>query len=96
MPTYDYKCKRCGFRFEAFQSILAEPIRNCPRCQEGIVERLITGGGGLIFKGSGFYETDYKKKTDGKGHKTSTVKRAESGSTKEKAAVGENPAADKE
>jgi putative FmdB family regulatory protein len=68
MPTYDYKCRRCGYNFEEFQSILAEPLKICPRCK-GPVERLISPGAGLIFKGSGFYETDYKNKSDGNGSK---------------------------
>jgi putative FmdB family regulatory protein len=61
MPTYEYLCKDCGFEFEEFQSMAAEPLHVCPSCG-GHVRRLISGGGGLIFKGSGFYETDYKRK----------------------------------
>lgn len=61
MPTYDYQCKKCGHRFELFQSIKAEPVRACPICQ-GPVERLLGTGGGMIFKGSGFYITDYRSK----------------------------------
>jgi len=61
MPTYEYQCRECGFKFEEFQSIVSEPIRVCPKCN-GKVERLINGGIGLIFKGSGFYLTDYKNK----------------------------------
>ncbi len=61
MPTYDYKCDACGHRFEKFQNITAEPVRICPVCGEEKVTRLLTGGSGLIFKGSGFYITDYKK-----------------------------------
>ena len=61
MPTYEYHCNGCGFEFEEFQSIAAEPLHICPRCG-GSVRRLISGGGGIIFKGSGFYETDYKHK----------------------------------
>jgi putative FmdB family regulatory protein len=68
MPTYEYKCKRCNYRFEEFQSILAEPLKVCPRCQ-GQLERLISAGAGVIFKGNGFYITDYKKKSDGNGNK---------------------------
>lgn len=60
MPTYDYRCEN-GHRFEEFQSILAEPIRVCPVCGAN-AERLISGGTGLIFKGSGFYINDYAKK----------------------------------
>jgi putative FmdB family regulatory protein len=61
MPTYEYRCRKCGFEFEEFQSIVADPLTICPRCA-GPVFRVISGGSGLIFKGSGFYETDYKRK----------------------------------
>ena len=61
MPTYEYHCKDCGFEFEEFQSIASEPLQICPKCN-GRVERKISGGTGLIFKGSGFYITDYKNK----------------------------------
>jgi putative FmdB family regulatory protein len=60
MPTYEYKCTKCGHHFEVFQKISESPITKCPKCG-GAVERLISGGAGLIFKGSGFYITDYKK-----------------------------------
>ena len=59
MPTYDYKCKDCGHHFEAFHSMSADPLTECPEC-EGVVERQIGTGAGVIFKGSGFYETDYR------------------------------------
>ena len=59
MPTYEYKCDACGYEFEAFQSISEAPIDICPVCNEH-VHRVINGGAGLIFKGSGFYITDYK------------------------------------
>jgi putative FmdB family regulatory protein len=61
MPTYEYQCVSCGHRFEAFQAISDEPIRVCPKCGSR-VQRLISGGSGLIFKGSGFYATDYQHK----------------------------------
>lgn len=60
MPTYEYECTKCGHTFEAFQSITAAPLSSCPQCR-GKVRRLIGGGMGVIFKGSGFYTTDYKK-----------------------------------
>jgi putative FmdB family regulatory protein len=60
MPTYDYKCEACGHAFEQFQSMSAEPIRKCPSCGKLKVKRLIGTGAGLIFKGSGFYITDYR------------------------------------
>jgi len=61
MPTYDYKCDACGHQFEAFQSIKEDPLTACPRCGKESVQRLISPGGGLLFKGSGFYITDYRK-----------------------------------
>ena len=65
MPTYDYKCLKCGHSFEAFQKITDEPLKECPECR-GEVKRLISPGSGIIFKGSGFYATDYKKKNQSK------------------------------
>ncbi len=62
MPTYVYKCQACGYEFEEFQSILADPVTLCPQCKEERVVRMMAGGSGLIFKGSGFYITDYKNK----------------------------------
>ena len=59
MPTYDYECSKCGHAFEAFHGISAEPLSECPECN-GNVNRLIGTGAGIIFKGSGFYETDYR------------------------------------
>jgi len=60
MPTYDYKCTACGHTFEQFQSIMAPPVKRCPVCGKAKVKRLIGTGAGLIFKGSGFYITDYR------------------------------------
>jgi len=62
MPTYEYQCEVCGHTFDKFQNITENPLTECPECG-GIVKRLISGGAGLIFKGSGFYHTDYKNKT---------------------------------
>lgn len=60
MPTYEYECTSCNIRFEKFQSIKDDPLSVCPECN-GSVKRLISAGVGIIFKGSGFYTTDYKK-----------------------------------
>ena len=59
MPTYDYICNKCGHTFELFQSMTETPRKTCPVCKR-VVRRLVSGGSGLIFKGSGFYLTDYK------------------------------------
>jgi putative FmdB family regulatory protein len=63
MPTYEYKCDACGAEFERFQSITAAPVKRCPECGKAKVRRLIGTGAGLIFKGSGFYITDYRDKS---------------------------------
>ncbi len=65
MPTYEYACPKCGHEFELFQSMRDEPLKKCPKCKKVGVKRLIGGGAGLIFKGTGFYITDYKKKSGG-------------------------------
>ncbi len=62
MPTYEYACSKCGHHFEQFQSMRDEPLKKCPKCHKAALKRLIGGGAGLIFKGSGFYITDYKNK----------------------------------
>lgn len=59
MPTYEYECNKCGHRFEKFQSMKDDPIRVCPECG-GDVRRLLGTGAGFLFKGSGFYITDYR------------------------------------
>lgn len=60
MPTYEYACRTCGHTFEQHQSMKDAPLTDCPTCQEPTLKRLIGKGAGLIFKGSGFYITDYK------------------------------------
>jgi putative FmdB family regulatory protein len=66
MPTYEYQCQKCGHCFSEFQRIVDPPIKDCPKCKKkDCVEQIISGGSGLIFKGSGFYETDYKRKSSG-------------------------------
>ena len=88
MPTYEYSCEKCGKNFEAFQSMRDEAYRTCPKelCQQkkwgkGKVKRLLGTGAGVIFKGSGFYSTDYRSKSYQDGAKkdapqTSTDKSA--------------------
>ena len=65
MPTYEYECLQCGKNFDFFQKISDSHLKQCPKCK-GKVKRLISSGGGLIFKGKGFYSTDYKKKNTSK------------------------------
>jgi putative FmdB family regulatory protein len=60
MPTYDYACGKCGHRFEQFQSMKDAALTTCPKCKAKKLERLFGAGGGFIFKGSGFYQTDYR------------------------------------
>lgn len=60
MPTYDYECQKCGHTFEAFQSMKDKPLRVCPQCSARRLRRLIGAGAAVIFKGSGFYQTDYR------------------------------------
>ena len=67
MPTYEYVCRKCEHRFEKFQSMTAKPIRKCPSCGKTGVQRLIGAGAGIIFKGSGFYQTDYRSDSYKKG-----------------------------
>jgi putative FmdB family regulatory protein len=62
VPTYEYECAHCGHTFEAFQNMNDRPLDKCPKCHKK-PKRLISSGAGIIFKGSGFYATDYKKKS---------------------------------
>jgi len=63
MPTYEYECAKCGGKFDVFQKMSDKPAAKCPKCG-GKGQRLISSGSGVIFKGSGFYETDYKRKSN--------------------------------
>ncbi len=66
MPTYDYRCEACGHTFEEFQSMTAAPLTDCPNCHKPTVKRMMSSGA-VIFKGSGFYLTDYKKSSTSTG-----------------------------
>jgi putative FmdB family regulatory protein len=88
MPTYEYKCDACGHQFDQFQSIKAEPLKKCPACGKAKLRRLIGTGAGLIFKGSGFYITDYrdaaykeKAKAESGGGEAKETKSSDSTST---------------
>jgi putative FmdB family regulatory protein len=63
MPTYEYVCKSCNFELEELQSMSEAPLVTCPQCHEDALVRVISGGTSLVFKGSGFYLTDYKSKS---------------------------------
>ena len=93
MPTYDYRCDACGHAFEEFQQISKNPLRTCPKCHKRKLRRLIGAGAAVIFKGSGFYQTDYRskeysekakaeKKGDGKSTTGDAKKDASSSDTK--------------
>ncbi len=72
MPTYDYKCENCNETFEIFHSIKDEPVKLCPSCGHDTLKKLVSLPAGLIFKGSGFYLTDYKKKSSPATESTSS------------------------
>ena len=82
MPTYDYKCESCHDIFEYFQTMTDKPLAECPKCT-GKIRRLVSGGSGLIFKGTGFYKTDYVK-TNSKDSKEVKTKNNESKDNKSK------------
>jgi putative FmdB family regulatory protein len=86
MPTYQYKCEACGFEFEKFQSIKAPAVKKCPQCGKSQVKRLIGMGAGVIFKGGGFYATDYPSESYKSGAKAEAG--ATSGSNQAKTAGG--------
>src|SRR4029453_13830414 len=87
MPTYEYQCDACGHKFEKFQSIKADPIRKCPECGKNKVRRLISSGAGLIFKGSGFYITDYRSDSYKDGAKAESPEGAKKAEDKPKTAT---------
>lgn len=88
MPTYEYRCARCQRRFERFQKITDPPRARCPECG-GKAERVISGGGGLLFKGSGFYITDYRNPGYKEAEKKEKTAKAEGSKKGEAASKGE-------
>ena len=92
MPTYDYECQACGHGWELFQSMKDSPVKSCPECKKRKAERLMGLGAGLIFKGSGFYETDYKRagsnKKDGEGESSSSDSSSSESKGTEKKSTG--------
>ena len=100
MPTYDYECDACNHRFEEFQSMMDEPLKKCPKCKKSKLRRLLGTGAAIIFKGSGFYQTDYRSESYKSGAKSdeSSAKSAESpasSTTKPNDAAAANGASDK-
>src|SRR5690242_540435 len=99
MPTYDYRCNACQHTFDELQSFSEPPLTKCPKCKKNKLERLFGGGGAIIFKGSGFYETDYRRagtngdgngKADGEATKTETKTEAPAASTESAPAPAAN------
>lgn len=86
MPTYEYECQKCGHQFEVFQSIKDKPKKTCPECKCR-VKRLLGTGAGLLFKGSGFYITDYRKP----GYKEAAKKDGGSSTSPSKSSAKETP-----
>ncbi|TVQ96496.1 MAG: zinc ribbon domain-containing protein [Spirochaetaceae bacterium] len=86
MPTYDYECKGCGHSFDVFQGMTDEPLTLCPECGKKQLRRLIGGGVGIIFKGSGFYVTDSKSKSSSATATAGKETASKESSTKEPAA----------
>jgi putative FmdB family regulatory protein len=86
MPTYEYKCKNCEHVFEQFQSMKDAPLRKCPECGKNTLERLIGTGAAILFKGSGFYQTDYRSES------YKAAQKAESGTGTKHSKAGESSA----
>ena len=94
MPTYEYECTKCGHTFEAVQRMMDKPLSRCPKCRSSL-RRLINGGMGVIFKGSGFYSTDNKKGSVPSGGNGSSSRDKEKTSDKPKEGSTEKPATEK-
>jgi putative FmdB family regulatory protein len=88
MPTYDYECKACHHRWELFQSIKENPVKKCPQCGKRQAQRVIGAGAGIIFKGSGFYQTDYRSSAYKKAAEAD--RKAADGGNKDSASKSEN------
>ena len=93
MPTYEYRCDECDHEWEEFQSITAKPTKKCPDCKKNKAKRIISAGGGILFKGSGFYQTDYRSESYKKGASadkkaTETKTESSSGASKSSDSAG--------
>ena len=93
MPTYDYECDACNHAFEEWQSFKDDALTKCPKCKKNKLRRLFGGGAAIIFKGSGFYETDYRRKDEAKKNGTSESGEAKPSEAKADGAKAESSAA---
>jgi putative FmdB family regulatory protein len=89
MPTYDYQCDACGHKFELFQSITAAPEKKCPECKKNKLRRLIGAGAAIVFKGSGFYQTDYRSDSYKKRAEADKPPSSDKSSSSEKSSGGD-------
>jgi len=87
MPTYDYSCDACKYEFEVFEPITAQPQKKCPNCKKNKLRRLFGAGGGLIFKGSGFYQTDYRGESYKKAAEADKPKSESTDSSKDRSST---------
>lgn len=95
MPTYDYVCDACNHQFELFQSITAEPERKCPACGKNKLRRLIGAGAAIVFKGSGFYQTDYRSESYKKSAAADKANASGNGLSAEKSSRSKSDSASK-
>ncbi len=94
MPTYDYVCDACGYEFELFQS-MTEPVkRKCPKCKKSKLRRLIGAGAAIMFKGSGFYKTDYRSESYKKQAEADKPAESKSSDSKSEAKSNDSKPAD--
>jgi len=92
MPTYEYRCAACAHEFEQYQSITARPLRKCPACGAPALQRLIGAGGGILFKGSGFHQTDYRSESYKKAAEADSKPASTAGDSKD---AGAKPSTEK-
>ena len=95
MPTYDYLCKACGHELEVFQGINDAVLKKCPECKKQKLERQFGTGAAIVFKGSGFYQTDYRSESYKKGEKADKPKSESKSSDKKSDSTAAKPAANK-
>ena len=90
MPTYEYLCEACNHNFDEFQSIKDEPLKVCPRCHEARLRRVFGPGAAILFRGSGFYQTDYRSESYKQAAKKEQEKPGSNGTTGSNGAAGAN------